>query len=90
MVNPVGPAGDSRWGLGGKTSIPPGPPLPADDPWVKSLAALFPNAPLPEIQAFAGQFKANMYASMNAQISQDLKRARAAAQKFKESIEGNG
>ena len=42
MVDPVGGkgSGETQWGLGNKASIPPGIPLPADDPWVKALALL--------------------------------------------------
>lgn len=87
-VNPVG-GGGSSWGLGNQTSIPPGPMLPPDDPWVKNLATLFPNAPLGEIQKFAAQFQKNMFDAMNNAISTNLKRAREAARKFKDSIEGN-
>jgi hypothetical protein len=95
MVKPVGPQvgpsdGSSTWGMGSTDSIPPGPMLPPDDPWVKNLAILFPNAPLAEIQAYAAQFQKNMFAALNNQISHDLKQAREAAKKFKESIEDNG
>ena len=93
MVNPAGPSGPTgspnlNFG-GGATAMPPGPPLPPDNPWVKNLAILFPGAPLGEIQMYAAAFQQNMFQALNTEISRDLKQARAAAQKFKESIEGN-
>ena len=90
MVNPVNPTGSPNLNFGsGATVMPPGPPLPPDNPWVKNLALLFPGAPLGEIQAYAGAFQQNMFQALSNQISRDLKQARAAAKKFKESIEGN-
>ena len=88
MVNPVGPTGSGSSSAGGKAGeVPPGIPLPADDPWVKNLATLFPNVPLGEIEQYAAKFQANMFQALNAQIQRDLKKARAAARKFKESID---
>lgn len=90
MVNPVGPGGSGNHSIfGGQETVPPGPPLPANDPWVKNLAVLFPGAPLAEVQMYAAKFQANMFQALNNEISRDLKKARAAAKKFKESIEGN-
>ncbi|MGD0664936.1 MAG: hypothetical protein ABSA17_04315 [Rhabdochlamydiaceae bacterium] len=90
MVDPVGGkgSGETQWGLGNKASIPPGIPLPADDPWVKALALLL-KRPIAEVQPYAKQFRDNMFAALNHQISEDLKRAKKAAQEFKRSIQGN-
>jgi hypothetical protein len=91
MVNPVKPGGSGNASIGGgQASVPPGPPLPADNVWVKNLATLFPQVPLGEIQTFALQFQTNMFQALNSQIASDLKKARETAKKFKESIEGNG
>jgi hypothetical protein len=90
MVNPVGPGGGGNTTGSNQNVMPPGPPLPADDPWVKNLAMIFPNIPIPVLQMYAAQFQANMFQAMNNQIATDLKKARAAAKKFKESIEDNG
>ncbi len=94
MTNPAGPAGPTgspNLSLGGATpgSLPPGPPLPADNPWVKSLALLFPDIPISTLQTYAAAFQQNMFQALNSEISRDLKQARAAAKKFKDSIEGN-
>lgn len=67
-----------------------GQPLPPNDPWVRALATLFPSVPLGELTLFAGKFRDNMFSAMNHAIQEDLKRARKAAQKMKEAIEGNG
>ncbi|MGH2639771.1 MAG: hypothetical protein ACRDF4_10935 [Rhabdochlamydiaceae bacterium] len=88
MVNPVGGSNSSPWGSD-QNSIPPGPPLPADNPWVKALALLFPGVPLGEIQMYAAKFQANMFQALNNEINRDLKKARAAAKKLKDAIEGN-
>jgi hypothetical protein len=91
MVNPVGSSGSENSPIGGNQNmLPPGPPLPPDDPWVKNLAMLFPGTPLAEIQMYAAKFQANMFQAVNSQIARDLKKAREAARKFKESIEDNG
>ena len=80
MVNPVGPGGGGKPGIfGGQDTVPPGPPLPANDPWVKNLAFLFPGAFLAEIQMYVAKFQANMFQVLNNEISRDLKKARAAA-----------
>ncbi len=70
--------------------LPPGPPLPANDPWVKNLSMLFPNVPLGIIQSYAASFQSNMYQALNNQIAHDLKKARERAKKFKDSIDDNG
>ena len=88
MVNPVKPDSGGNPSIGGSSgSVPPGPPLPADNVWVKNLAILFPQVPLGEIQTFAAQFQTNLFQALNAQIASDLKKARAAAKQFKDSIE---
>lgn len=90
MVTPVGPGGGGSSPIGGgANAIPPGPPLPADSPWVKNLAILFPNVPIGELQMYAAKFQSNMFQALNNQIASDLKKARAAARKLKEAIEGD-
>jgi len=59
--------------------------LPEDDPWVKAMVQMF-KTPLPEARLFAGRFRHNMFQWLNNQIKADMKRQKAAAQKFKESI----
>ncbi len=87
---PGSPGGSGNFPIGGSANeVPPGPPLPADNPWVKNMAILFPHVPISELQMYAAKFQANMFQALNNQISSDLKKARAAARKFKESIEGN-
>ncbi len=83
--NSIGPT-DDGWGKG---EMPPGKPLPADDPWVKALQTLFPNLPLPEVQAYAAQFRDNMFNALQNEISRDAKKAKEAAQKAKDAITGN-
>lgn len=88
MVNPVGPTGSGSPSAGGKAGeVPPGIPLPANNPWVKNLAVLFPGVPLGEIQMYAAKFQENMFQALNNEIQRDLKKAREAAKKFKESID---
>jgi len=88
MVSPVGPTGSGIPSAGANQGeVPPGIPLPADSPWVKNLAILFPGVPIQELQMYAGKFQENMFKSLNNEIQRDLKRAREAARKFKESIE---
>jgi hypothetical protein len=91
MVDPVGSkgGGSEQWGLG-SGNLPPQPPLAPDDPWVKAMALLFPNAPQDQLQEYAAQLKKNMFTALNNEISRDAKRAKETARKFKESIEGNG
>jgi hypothetical protein len=90
MVKEVGPGGPGSAGYslpsGSPSEMPPGPPLPADDPWVKGLAVLFPNVPLGELMMYASKFRDNMFQALNSEISRDLKKARKTARKFKESI----
>jgi hypothetical protein len=89
MVNPVNPNGTPLFG--GPSNVPPmGPPLPADNPWVQSLAQLFPNVPIEQIQMYAAQFQANMFSALNNQIAHDAAQAKEAARKAKEAIEDNG
>lgn len=73
----------------GKGEMPPGKPLPADDPWVKALQTLFPNLPQAEVQAYAGQFRDNMFQALQNEINRDLKKAKAAAEKAKRAITGD-
>lgn len=88
-VNPVDPNGQPLFG--GPSNVPlPGPPLPADSPWVQNLAQLFPNVPIEQIQAYAAQFQANMFTALNNQIAHDAAQAKEAAQKAKEAIEDDG
>lgn len=88
MIRPVGPGGSGDTPSPGEAAgaLPSGPPLAADDPWVKGLATLFPNAPLGELMMYAGKFRENMFQALNSEISRDLKKARETARKFKESI----
>ncbi len=92
MTIPVGPQGNEPKATspigGSKDVLAPGKPLAPGDPWVKNLASLFPNAPLGELMKYAGAFRDNMFQAMNSQISRDLKKAREAARKFKDVIEG--
>lgn len=67
---------------------PMGPPLPVDDPWVKSLAKLFPSVPIGELQLYAAKFRDNLFQALNSQIQRDMKRAKETARKMKEAIEG--
>ena len=91
MTTPIGAGGSTPSGVppGGTDIPPPGPPLPPDDPWVKALAILFPNVAIGELQLYAGKFRDNMFQALNNQIQSDLKKARAAAKKLKDAIEGN-
>ena len=91
MTNHVGPTGPSRGGMfsaQGSDVVPPGPPLPANSPWVKALAQLFPHVPVGELELYAAKFRDNMFSALNSQIQRDAKAAKRAARQFKESIRG--
>lgn len=92
MIKPVGSSDFSPGGFSASNAanmMPSGPPLPVDNPWVKNLAILFPNVPIGELQLYASKFQQNMFSALNNEIQRDLKKAREAARKFKESIEGD-
>jgi hypothetical protein len=65
-----------------------GKPLPADDPWVKGLAQMFPGAPLADVQKFASTFRDNMFRSVGAMIEKMQKKSHEMQQKVKRMILG--
>lgn len=89
MTNPIGSSGSPTGGFFSNNEanmMPSGPSLPANNPWVQSLAKLFPNVPIGELQLYAAKFQQNMFSALNNEIQRDLKKAREAAKKFKDSI----
>jgi hypothetical protein len=68
MVDPITPSGSQSHLTGNQSKsdvVPPGPPLPANNPWVKNLATLFPDAPVAELQKYAAKFQSNMFRQPN-------------------------
>lgn len=87
MVNPV--SSGSGNGFFGDKEIQPGPPLPLNNPFVQGLKTLFPSTPIGELQQYAYKFQQNMFQWVGNEISRDLQRARKAARKLKEALDGN-
>lgn len=88
MIKPIGNSGSPSQGFMGMADADmKGKPLPLDSPWVKSLAILFPNEPVAELQFYAAKFQQNMFSALNHEIQQDEKKAKERARKFRESID---
>ncbi len=68
--------------------MPPGPPMPLDSPWVKSLQILFPREKPAELSKYAFQLLSNMMRMLSNQIARDTKKARETAQRWKDALHG--
>ena len=88
MIKPIGNSDSPPTGfMGAKDADMMGKSFPIDSPWVKSLAILFPNTPIAELQFYAAKFQQNMFSALNHEIQQDEKKAKERTRKFKESID---
>ena len=83
LPNPHSTPSAGPWAAG---ELPPGPPMPADSPWVKSLERMFPRENSATLAQYASQLSANMMRMLSSQIAHDLKKARERARKMKEAI----
>lgn len=92
-VPPTGPSSGSS-GAANEPSMPimifdPKIALPASNPFVRFVKILFPGVGDQDAQMYAARLQSNMFQMLNDQIKKDQEKAKEAARKFKESIEGN-
>ena len=71
------------WGSG---ELPPGPPMPLDNPFVKSLERMFPKESSEELSGYASKLSDNMLGMLKSQMARDLRQARERARKMKEAL----
>jgi len=71
-----------------KGELPPGPPMPMDSCWVKSMQRFFPLKNPEDISKHASNLLSNMMRMLSNQIARDTKKAKETAQRMREVIFG--
>jgi hypothetical protein len=69
--------------------LPPGPPMPMDSPWVKSMQRFWPlEKNLEELCKGASNLLSNTMRMLSYQINRDAKMAKETAQRWRDAIHG--
>jgi len=71
-----------------KGELPPGPPMPMDSSWVKSMQRFFPLENPEVLCKHASNLLSNMMRMLSNQINRDTKKAKETAQRMREAIFG--
>jgi hypothetical protein len=71
-----------------KGELPPGPPMPMDCCWVKSMQRFFPLENPEVLCKHASNLLSNMMRMLSNQIARDSKKAKETAQRMREVIFG--
>ncbi len=75
----------SIWDMG---ELPPGPPMPMDSPWVKSMQRLYPLENPEVLSKHASDLLSNTMRMLSYQIKRDAQKAKETAQRMKDAILG--
>jgi hypothetical protein len=75
-------------GILDKGELPPGPPMPMDSSWVKSMQLMFSKENPEVICKHASNLLANMQRILSNQINRDAKKAKETAQRWRDAILG--
>jgi hypothetical protein len=75
----------SIWSQG---ELPPGPPMPMDSSWVKSMQRFFPRENPELLAKYASHLLSNMMRMLSNQINRDTKKAKETAQRMRDAIFG--
>jgi len=89
MSTPVGPSGSSATPPPfnpGAGEMPPGKPLPPNNPWVKALLQMSPGISIGEAMVYASRLQDNMYKMLQNQIKEDDARRKKEQQIEKEML----
>ena len=68
--------------------LPPGPPMPMDSPWVKSMQRFWPLENQKELSEHASNLLSNTMRMLSNQINRDTKKAKETAQRMRDAILG--
>jgi hypothetical protein len=68
--------------------LPPGPPMPLDSSWVKSMQLFFPRENSELLAKHASNLLSNMMRALSNQINRDAKKAKETAQRMRDAILG--
>lgn len=72
MVNPIGSGSPPPFSPNPSSNeMPPGAPLPPNDPWVKALEQMCPGIPQGEAMLYASRLRDNMFHMLQNEIKQD-------------------
>jgi len=71
-----------------KGELPPGPPMPMDSTWVKSLQLMFSKENPEQLSKHASNLLSNMMRALSNEIARNTKKNRETAQRWREVIFG--